>query len=110
MSAGQTVYADVVRQVQVPHFIELLPGKRPAGDVEQQVVPLGDDQGYVMADGNAAADRLVEVAAEGRRVDDRVGVLPQAPEQRGVAEAVEGVRGSFAGLTGQARASERKLI
>lgn len=47
-----------------------------------------------MADGDAAADRLVEVAAERRRVDDRVGVLPQAPEQRGVAEGVEGVRGS----------------
>ena len=68
--------------LDVPRLVEQRPGPLP----QQQVVPLGDHERDVARHRHGAGDRLLDLAPELGRVDDRVVALAQPPQQRDVAE------------------------
>ena len=57
--------------LDVPGLVEQRPDARPAASPTQQVVALGDDQRDLARDGDRARDRLLDLAPELGRVDDR---------------------------------------
>ena len=89
------------RRGDVPDLVEERADLVPGGLVDQQVVPLGDDQRSVGGHGHGAGDGLLDVAPELGRVDDPFGAIAQPAEQRDVAEGVERVDRALAILAAE---------
>jgi hypothetical protein len=107
MTVDQAADTSLGGGLKEPDLVEERAHVGPGALVVEQVVPLGDDEGYTGPHGDTAGDRFLQGAVEGGGVDGRArGGGAQPGEQGGVPGGVEGVRGHAAvghGVRGQFR-------
>ena len=95
---NEPVEAYVLVGFDVPTLVKQRTNRSPVRSVHEQVVPLGDDQGDVMRDGDCRSDRLLECPIEPWRLDDWFVAFVEPAQQVDVSGSIERVGSAFAGM------------